>query len=405
VIVLSLDLDQVAQVLAPDSATRGRRLLLRARPLVDPNGEITGSVCAQDLTDLHAEHVQLTRRTEELLAINRATRSILTEEDARRAACEMAVTLSGRSWPACSSRTATGTSSVPHQGVDLPGTRLPEAARSIVADVYTSGVPTLLRAAAWLPVTSCQGRCIAVLSLVFGPDTPVDEQLSVLKVLASETAVAIERQDLLCRLRQEASFDGLTEAANRRVWDEELPRALARSRQDRTPVAVVMLDLDHFKQYNDAFGHPAGDALLRDAVRAWRCQLRPGDLLCRYGGEEFVFLLPRCGSYRAQSIAEQLLVLGAEPGPARPVSPSGTGTSLPRPSLNVSMRLCMRRSWAAAPRCVPRRPLAVPLRRRLLRSRRWNAARPIPMRASVMTVSPISGLAVTSPPGSLGSWV
>jgi diguanylate cyclase (GGDEF)-like protein len=67
-----------------------------------------------------------------------------------------------------------------------------------------------------------------------------------------------------------------------------------------------MLDLDHFKRYNDTNGHPAGDALLRDIVIAWRQRLRSTDLLFRYGGEEFVVLLPGCGQGEAMIVAEQL---------------------------------------------------------------------------------------------------
>jgi diguanylate cyclase (GGDEF)-like protein len=162
-----------------------------------------------------------------------------------------------------------------------------------------------LRAAICQPVTS-HGACIAVLALYFEADAPVQEHLPVVELLAGETAMAIERHDLLRRLRLEAASDGLTGAANRRAWDEELPRALADARRTGAPVSLVMLDLDHFKLYNDTFGHPAGDALLRNTVSAWRQRLRGTDLLFRYGGEEFVLLLPGCGPAEAMVVAEQL---------------------------------------------------------------------------------------------------
>ena len=103
-----------------------------------------------------------------------------------------------------------------------------------------------------------------------------------------------------------ARTDGLTGVANRRAWDEELPRELARSARSRQPVCVVLLDLDHFKAYNDEHGHQAGDRLLKTAAAAWEGRLRKTDLLARYGGEEFAVLLPDCALGNAMEIAERL---------------------------------------------------------------------------------------------------
>jgi diguanylate cyclase len=97
----------------------------------------------------------------------------------------------------------------------------------------------------------------------------------------------------MLRLATEADTDGLTGAANRRAWESVLPKALQQAAQGALPVTVVLLDIDFFKGFNDAHGHPTGDALLREAVEAWQARLRPGDLLARYGGEEFAVLLPR----------------------------------------------------------------------------------------------------------------
>nr|WP_284291388.1 diguanylate cyclase [Angustibacter aerolatus] len=84
----------------------------------------------------------------------------------------------------------------------------------------------------------------------------------------------------------------MTGAPNRRSWDHELSRACAHARDTDEPLAVAILDLDHFKRYNDAHGHPAGDLLLREAVAAWTALLDDGQVLARYGGEEFAVLLP-----------------------------------------------------------------------------------------------------------------
>lgn len=315
VVVLGRGRDRLVQVLDPASAPQGRRLLLRARPMLSPEGVVLGSVCtAQDLTDLHTEHAQLTRRAAELAAIHRVTRVILSDEDARRAVCEAALSVSGALHASLYEPDGEGALvRTTHVGAAVPAPRLLLAGASVVAGVFSDGVParvsTPVRAAVWLPVMSREGGCVAVLALAFAPGSALAEHLPVLEILAGETAVAVERQDLLRRLRQEAASDGLTGAANRRAWDVELPRQLARARQEGWPVAVVMIDLDHFKEYNDAFGHPAGDTLLRDAVRAWRRRLRPSDLLCRYGGEEFVVLLPGRDLDEARAVAEELRAL------------------------------------------------------------------------------------------------
>jgi diguanylate cyclase (GGDEF)-like protein len=94
--------------------------------------------------------------------------------------------------------------------------------------------------------------------------------------------------------------------ANRRAWDDELPMELARAARSGQPLCVALLDLDHFKAYNDQHGHQAGDRLLKAAAAAWQGRLRKTDLLARYGGEEFAVLLPDCGPAAAIEIAERL---------------------------------------------------------------------------------------------------
>ena len=98
------------------------------------------------------------------------------------------------------------------------------------------------------------------------------------------------------RLAEAADTDELTGLANRRAWQREFERELARAAREEADVCVAILDLDRFKDFNDTYGHHAGDARLREAAAAWRAELRGGDLLARYGGEEFAILLPRCGA-------------------------------------------------------------------------------------------------------------
>jgi diguanylate cyclase (GGDEF)-like protein len=163
------------------------------------------------------------------------------------------------------------------------------------------------RSAMWQPVLR-EREAIGVLTVAWQrPFDQLDDRLaSLMALLAAEAAVAITRADLLTRLEAVARTDDLTGLPNRRCWEEELPRELARAGRDRQPVCVAMLDLDQFKHYNDRFGHQAGDRLLREATAAWRSRLRVSDLIARYGGEEFGLMLPGCPPDDAISLIERL---------------------------------------------------------------------------------------------------
>jgi diguanylate cyclase (GGDEF)-like protein len=105
-----------------------------------------------------------------------------------------------------------------------------------------------------------------------------------------------------------AQHDPLTGAANRRAWDRTLPVEMDRAGRAGTPLVVALLDLDHFKAFNDQYGHQAGDQLLRSATEAWQSLLRSSDLLARYGGEEFAVLLPTSTLGQAVEIVDRLRV-------------------------------------------------------------------------------------------------
>ena len=153
---------------------------------------------------------------------------------------------------------------------------------------------------------------IAVGVLALGWATPLPElgeaAESGLRMLAAEAAIAIDRAELLARLEASARTDDLTGLPNRRAWEHELPRELARADRDERPVCVAMLDLDRFKRFNDERGHQAGDRLLKQATSAWCEQLRSSDMLARYGGEEFAVLLPGCTLDDAQTLLERLRI-------------------------------------------------------------------------------------------------
>jgi diguanylate cyclase (GGDEF)-like protein len=117
----------------------------------------------------------------------------------------------------------------------------------------------------------------------------------------------VERQAR--RVRELSRQDELTGLPNRRAWNDELPRALEHARRDGAPVSVALLDLDHFKRFNDAYGHPAGDRLLKEAAAAWHGRLRTVDTLARYGGEEFIVLLPAADTAQAAEVLDRVLAV------------------------------------------------------------------------------------------------
>lgn len=119
------------------------------------------------------------------------------------------------------------------------------------------------------------------------------------------THLALQLQTRL--LKQVANNDGLTGIKNRRIFDEELERQWKECARNLTPLSVIMADIDHFKEFNDHYGHLAGDACLRRIAGAIQATLnRPGDCAARYGGEEFACILPNTGLAGAQSVAEHI---------------------------------------------------------------------------------------------------
>jgi diguanylate cyclase (GGDEF)-like protein len=124
----------------------------------------------------------------------------------------------------------------------------------------------------------------------------------VVTLLAHQAAAVIARADAVENLTDMARNDALTGLPNRRVWEEHLMRV---SDSEQT-AAIAMLDLDHFKQFNDAHGHLAGDRLLKETAAAWRDELRAGDLLTRLGGEEFGLLIVERNVETAVEVVERL---------------------------------------------------------------------------------------------------
>ena len=147
------------------------------------------------------------------------------------------------------------------------------------------------------------GETVGVLAVGWSANVRAEgSRATVVALLAHEAAAVIDRADTVSELTDMAGTDPLTGLPNRRAWDAHINKALAAGRQ----FIVAMLDLDHFKDFNDAYGHPAGDRLLKETAAVWREQLRSGDLLARLGGEEFGLLLIDCDAARAGDVIERL---------------------------------------------------------------------------------------------------
>ncbi|MDZ7640929.1 MAG: sensor domain-containing diguanylate cyclase [Desulfurivibrio sp.] len=129
---------------------------------------------------------------------------------------------------------------------------------------------------------------------------------SLLKDIGVLLGMAITNARRYEEKRAEAGHDALTGLANRRQLSLELARHWATAQRENSSLAVIMLDLDHFKHYNDTRGHLAGDRLLREIGQIIRDCVRSEDLPVRYGGEEFLILLRRAGDARAEAVAERL---------------------------------------------------------------------------------------------------
>ncbi|MBV1852870.1 bifunctional diguanylate cyclase/phosphohydrolase [Catellatospora tritici] len=125
-------------------------------------------------------------------------------------------------------------------------------------------------------------------------------------LLVRQVGASRERTRVAERLRSEAITDSLTDLYNRRHFEEMLVVEAASAVRHGTPLSVVLLDLDHFKEVNDTYGHATGDAVLAEVALLLRRSVRAGDLICRYGGEEFACLLPGTDGQAAVDLAERI---------------------------------------------------------------------------------------------------
>jgi diguanylate cyclase (GGDEF)-like protein len=115
-----------------------------------------------------------------------------------------------------------------------------------------------------------------------------------------------EIEQLQTELREQALRDPLTGLFNRRYMNEALAREIARAGRENNPLSVIMADIDHFKMINDTYGHPVGDKFVVEIASLMRNHARSSDIVCRYGGEEFLLVLPGTASDFAAQRAEEI---------------------------------------------------------------------------------------------------
>lgn len=189
----------------------------------------------------------------------------------------------------------------PHEVMDPPGSLL---CRHFIRRADETGYLCV-------PLT-VQGETLGVLCLIglsSGKGDTRSSQTSLAVTVGEDIKLSLFNLRLREKLREQATRDPLTGLYNRRYLEESLARELHRTTREGVPLCVAMLDLDYLKQYNDTFGHEAGDRVLRELGRVFRERLRKSDISCRFGGEEFVLVLPGSTLADAEHRVEQIRLL------------------------------------------------------------------------------------------------
>jgi len=148
-----------------------------------------------------------------------------------------------------------------------------------------------------------------VVSALVETTKEMQQNTKVLKQQLGETTGQIEQlQSDLDNVRLESQTDFLTGVANRKCFDQTLEKEVAKANLMERPLSLGMVDVDHFKKFNDTYGHPVGDSVLRMVASMLKNGLREGDLIARYGGEEFAFIMPDSGLDIGVKVAERIRV-------------------------------------------------------------------------------------------------
>jgi len=134
------------------------------------------------------------------------------------------------------------------------------------------------------------------------------DDLQLLSAFANQAAIAIQNAQLHQEIKGLSITDGLTDLYNFRYLQERLEEETKRAQRFRRPLALIMADIDHFKEFNDTYGHPEGNKVLKVLANILKANVREIDIVGRYGGEEFIIILPEADREEAQRIAERIRI-------------------------------------------------------------------------------------------------
>lgn len=319
-----------AEAQLPLSSPNGKRRSLRCLPLAGSDaGAPMALVVISD--EREAEFDELRARADDLEALAGAARALARStytEDAQQTVCEAAAGIAGSEVAALLELRGDGSEIVvaAATGADLEGQSAPLADAALAARAFSGDRPSFsahldseeeasawplrvigAHTAIWQPVRRSVGiRGVIAVGWQRPTSPPSERLLSSLELLAGEAAVAIDRAAALERLTGMARTDPLTELSNRRGWQDELVRELARAERGELRLSIGLIDLDELKPFNDRWGHAAGDRLLLTAAARWRRRLRLTDMLARIGGDEFAVTMPGCSLSEGTAVADQL---------------------------------------------------------------------------------------------------
>ena len=196
----------------------------------------------------------------------------------------------------------------------MPGMDGFEVLKALKADPMLAEVPVIFVTSHSAPEFEVEGFRLGAVDFIVKP--------VVAPLVVARVAAQLRVKRMAETLRRISNVDALTGVANRRRFDDALDTEWRRGRRAGDPLSLLMVDVDHFKLYNDRYGHPAGDACLRRVADALgKVGVRPADLVARYGGEEFALILPgtprsgaeRVGWHCLQSIASLAIAHDASP--------------------------------------------------------------------------------------------